>query len=529
MNRTFKAAVVALILLVGFAGSAAAGPVEDGVAAAKRGDDATALRLFRRLADQGDAAAQYYLGIMYANGRGLPRDYATAIAWYRKAADQDYDLAQVLLGAMYASGRGVERSDAQAFRWFHKAADLGNARAQAMLGTAYEGGLGVLQDYAEAIRWYRRAADQGEASAQFGLGEMYVLGRGTPQNYAEALKWLRKAADQGAAGAQFRLGDMYDKGLGMPSQDAVAAAWYRKAADQGHTRAQVGLGLMYGVGAGVPQSFVQAYVWLALAATRSKELDSKNRNEAIKFRDTLVPAMTRWELAEAQKRVAEWRPKVAATRPLFADKKPESVASSGTGFFVTADGKTLTNAHVVRGCREVSVIAEGRSHPAKVLARDERNDLALVATDLHPAHVVNWRLQIRQGEDIVVYGFPLTGALASGGNVTTGNVTALAGLADDSRFLQISAPVQPGNSGGPLLDRNGTVVGIIVSKLNALSVASVTGDIPQNVNFAIKASVAAAFLDAQRVAHAESAGDGALSTPDIAERAQLFTVKVFCR
>jgi S1-C subfamily serine protease len=127
-----------------------------------------------------------------------------------------------------------------------------------------------------------------------------------------------------------------------------------------------------------------------------------------------------------------------------------------------------------------------------------------------------------------VYGFPLTGALAAGGNFTTGNVTALAGLADDSRFLQISAPVQPGNSGGPLLDRNGTVVGIVVAKLNALEIASATGDIPQNVNFAIKASVAAAFLDAQSVAHAENAGVGALSTPDIAERAKSFTVQVVC-
>jgi S1-C subfamily serine protease len=105
----------------------------------------------------------------------------------------------------------------------------------------------------------------------------------------------------------------------------------------------------------------------------------------------------------------------------------------------------------------------------------------------------------------------------------------LAGLADDSRYLQVSAPVQPGNSGGPVLDRNGTVVGVIVSKLNALSVASVTGDIPQNVNFAIKASVAAAFLDAQGIAHADNGGDATLSTPDIADRARSFTVRVLCR
>ena len=251
--------------------------------------------------------------------------------------------------------------------------------------------------------------------------------------------------------------------------------------------------------------------------------------------------MTTQQLTEAQRRAAEWRPKITYVAPVRAAspeqsakppvtaKKPESGPSSGTGFFVTPDGKAVTNAHVVRGCREISVVEDGQSRPAKVLARDEKNDLALLSTDAHPARAADWRLRVRQGEDIVVYGFPLTGALASGGNVTTGIVTALAGLADDSRYLQVSAPVQPGNSGGPVLDRNGTVVGVIVSKLNALSVASVTGDIPQNVNFAIKASVAAAFLDAQGIAHADNAGDTTLSTPDIADRARSFTIRVLCR
>jgi serine protease Do len=118
--------------------------------------------------------------------------------------------------------------------------------------------------------------------------------------------------------------------------------------------------------------------------------------------------------------------------------------------------------------------------------------------------------------------------LASTGNVATGNITALAGIADDSRFFQISAPVQPGNSGGPLLDRNGAVVGVVVAKLNALRIAAATGDIPQNINFAIKGSVVASFLDAQRVSYAESSNAGALSTPDIAERAKMFTVHVTC-
>jgi serine protease Do len=285
----------------------------------------------------------------------------------------------------------------------------------------------------------------------------------------------------------------------------------------------------------VSQDYVQALAWLHLAIAGFAESETESRNVAIRNRDIVAAEMTPSQRAEAQKRVAEWRSRMANVSPerfnrtSTAPKKLESVGRFGTGFLVSKEGKALTNAHVVRGCREISVSKDGQRYAAKVLARDERNDLALLATDLRTAQAVNWRLGVRQGEEIAVYGFPLTGALASSGNVTTGIVSALAGFADDSRFLQISAPVQPGNSGGPLLDRNGTVVGIIVSKLTALRVASVTGDIPQNVNFAIKASVAAAFLDAQRVVHVEIRRDGSLSTPDIADRARSFTVKVLCR
>ena len=100
---------------------------------------------------------------------------------------------------------------------------------------------------------------------------------------------------------------------------------------------------------------------------------------------------------------------------------------------------------------------------------------------------------------VVAVGFPLPGLLASEANVTTGIVSALAGIGDDTRFLQMTVPVQPGNSGGPLLDLEGRVVGVVVGKLDAVKVASVTGDIPQNVNFAIKAGVLRSFLDASAV------------------------------
>ena len=107
MNRTFKAAVAALIFAVGFAGSAAAGPFEEMPRAAyEKGDYATALRLLRPFAEQGDAGAQYNLGLMYDKGQGVPQDYATAVSWYRKAAEQGDAEAQFNLGLMYAQRPG---------------------------------------------------------------------------------------------------------------------------------------------------------------------------------------------------------------------------------------------------------------------------------------------------------------------------------------------------------------------------------------------------------------------------------------
>jgi S1-C subfamily serine protease len=128
----------------------------------------------------------------------------------------------------------------------------------------------------------------------------------------------------------------------------------------------------------------------------------------------------------------------------------------------------------------------------------------------------------------VVYGFPLGGLLSEGGNVVTGNITALAGLGNDSRHFQISAPVQPGNSGGPVLDRNGLVVAVVVAKLNAVLEANRIGDIPQNVNFAIKANVAMNFLDGTGLSYTRTDPNEPLDTPTIADMARGFTFLVEC-
>jgi hypothetical protein len=129
---------------------------------------------------------------------------------------------------------------------------------------------------------------------------------------------------------------------------------------------------------------------------------------------------------------------------------------------------------------------------------------------------------------IVALGYPLSGVLAADANVSVGNVSALAGVADDTRYLQISAPVQPGNSGGPLLDASGHLVGIVTSKLDAMRVARFTGDIPQNVNFALKAEVARTFLDSKGIAYQTAHSDRQLSPADVSGVVRPFTAHDEC-
>jgi S1-C subfamily serine protease len=170
--------------------------------------------------------------------------------------------------------------------------------------------------------------------------------------------------------------------------------------------------------------------------------------------------------------------------------------SSGTGF-VVARNRLLTNHHVAEGCAEMRArTAGGEDLRATVTATDRERDLALLTVQGEPGPVLKFRAgpEVRRGEGVVTYGFPLAGLLSSGPTLTTGEVSALAGLGDNPRQYQISAPVQPGNSGGPLLDMAGHIVGVVVSKLNAQRVAQRIGDIPQNVNFAVKGAEAIDFL-----------------------------------
>ena len=144
---------------------ALAGPLESGVAAQNGGDYATALRLLRPLAEQGNAIAQFNLGAMYELAQGVPQDYAEAAKWLRKSADQGIAAAQTSLGVMYQLGNGVQQDYAEALKWFRQAANQDYATGQKVLGNMYANGWGVQQDYATAYVWFSLAAAKGDEDA----------------------------------------------------------------------------------------------------------------------------------------------------------------------------------------------------------------------------------------------------------------------------------------------------------------------------------------------------------------------------
>lgn len=224
---------------------------------------------------------------------------------------------------------------------------------------------------------------------------------------------------------------------------------------------------------------------------------------------------------------------VAAKDTPNGPPKPGKTGSqTGTGFVISAAGHIITNHHVVDGCvGDIKGNLTGAA-PAvlRVVSSDPANDMALLQgpADSFKRFAKIRERSIRSGDPVTAIGYPLHGLLTSDFTVTTGIVSSLSGIKNDSRFLQISAAVQPGNSGGPLLDGSGQIVGMVAAKLNALALLRATGNIPENINFAIKTGAIRDFLDNSVVAYETAPAGAELKTSDIADAARAYTHLISC-
>lgn len=471
----------------------------------------------KKKAEAGDAQAQYNLGLIYNKGEGVTLD--------EEKGKEPWELDW--------SNRG-KKLQTKAVEWFQKAAVQGHAEAQFRLGMmCYYGYEGVPMDKAKAAEWWQKAAAQGIAGAQSMLGMMYYFGAGVAKDAVKAAEWYQKAAAQGDAYAQSMLGEIYRLGRGVPKDMAKAAEWYQKAAAQGIANAQYMLAGAYLFGEGVAKDEVRAYAWLNLAAAQSSE-----KSEAwMKKRDRVEAQLTPAQRAEGQRLASNWKKGDAliassnnASGFTSPDGKPTK-QGTGTAFAVSGEGHALTNHHVINGCTEVKI--SGREGIVKVITFDSVNDLALLQVPGKTKDVASLNPdlgKLRQGEDIIVFGYPLDFVLSSGGNLTPGTISALTGLGNNTNQIQITAPIQPGSSGSPVMDKKGNVVGVVSMKLSDSKMAKVTGSVGQNVNFAVNGQTVKAFLDANKVPYKTGGGFFSLekSNADIAEEASKWTVLVEC-
>jgi TPR repeat protein len=467
----------------------------------------------RKAADQGSLFAKDALGLMYENGGpNFPKDLVEAIKWYRMAAERGGEAGQEAaqrLADIYESGT----DSTEAIKWFREVAqrgyvtteflairekaEKGDPEAEWKLGRIYgenqtygHGSPGVPMNYDRSRKWYRKAAEQGFAQAQFALA-MDDL-----SDPNKGIIWLRKAAQNGVADAQYELGEAY---LGYSvfrtsvSKDPVEAVkWLSKAAEQGDAEAQGNLGDCYFRGQGTTEDYVLAYKWVNLAAAHGYTGEHLPLSNLERF-------MTPEQIAQGQQLARDFKPRKAlepgkvVSDNAVLDSNP---SESGTGFFITGDGYLVTCGHVVRDAAQIRLVTRTGIRSAKVVQVDAANDLALLKADgrFAPLPIAASRT-VALGGTVATVGFPDPGLQGFAPKLAKGEIASLSGARDDPRYFQISVPVQPGNSGGALVDEHGNVVGVVSAKLDASAALAASGALPENVNYAVKSSFLLSFLE----------------------------------
>lgn len=456
-------------------------------------DELKAREYIVKAQEGGSLRATHMLGTLYLNGNLVAKDETKGVDLVKKAAEQGYPPSQALYGVWLSRGQyGHEKNEPLAMTWFTQAAAQNDPLAMNWMGDAAEyGKAGIAQDYLVALDWYKKSGERQNTGSMISAGRIYALGRGVAADGNEALRWFKRALVLGNLNAYIWIGAVYEFGRGgVTKSPSLAYAWY----------------------AALPTG---AAPDLVKPATESKERVGKTLS-ATEVEDALKVSKNLLSQAQVGELVA------AASRPSAAPISKKGV--SGSGVLVSRRGDVLTNEHVIQGCDKVRVQPSGLD--AKVIAKDSKNDLALLKMEGHVSVPVRLRTGkgIRLGDELVAIGYPLRGLLSSGPIVTTGIVNALSGVNDDTSGFQMSATVQPGSSGGPIVDNSGALVGLVKARLLP------SGPIAaQNVNFGINLATVSSFLDAHAVeVSTQAINTKGISIADVAAQVQKSTVGVEC-
>ena len=490
-----------------------------------------AVEWYRVAANAGSVRSQFKLGYLFSSGEGVAVDGEEAARYYKMAAANGDSTAAHNLGWLYAYSGLVTKDDVEATNWYRKAAELDDLDAMAQLGKRIAEGLGALENDQEAVRWLTKAAEAGQKFAQYDLAIMLSNGDGVEPNFVAAYKWANLAGASGvdASSVKSWLVNRMTRDEVARAQN-LSASWKPTPLEDSEARGGTVPDLREGGDAQPDELTLEIQIGLKDLGflrgsadgiygpkTRSA-IEAFQRQQGVEVNGAVTPQLA----------VLVGRALQAAPRENGRWSDTEDAKSTGTGFVVSSFGHLVTNAHVVTACKKMT-LSNGKL--LTLQAYDPTSDLALLnSSSLEAISPLPLRFgnNLEVAEAVAVAGFPLSGLLSPELNVTLGNVSALSGPDGTRSLIQITAPVQPGNSGGPILDESGNVVGVVVSKLDAIAVATLTGDIPQNVNFGISLGELKSFLTKQKVQFATKPASTALKSAEVGKIARGSTFQIQC-
>jgi len=447
-------------------------------------------------AKKGNVSSQAILAHIFLTGeRGAPRSANNALEWAQKAAEQGNGQGSMVLYYIYNASDGVPpqlKNEHEAIKWLKVAADRNINRANVILGTLYLSGSDqVSADKAKAFSCYSKAARSGDLDATYFMGECYANSWGVAPDPQMAIRYLSLAADAKSnffykPVAQRKLAEAYKYGYGVPKNTQKAFEYFSRSAFLGDIASQFAIAYAYESGEGVVQNTSAALVWLYVCRANGGEVLPKTMSlfERSFDQSTLVTIRANAREIFEQIRANSNQDTTQTAGPANSS----GPRSNGSGVIVSSEGLIVTAAHVVEGSSRVEVVSSAGKRSATIVEIDPKNDLAVlrIGGSGYPAAPLTSSRDVKMGQAVFTIGFPNTDIQGASPKFTRGEISSVSGIRDEPTQWQISVPVQSGNSGSPLFDESGNVVGIVVSKLNALETAKTTGDLVQNVNYAVK-------------------------------------------
>jgi S1-C subfamily serine protease len=463
------------------------------------------------LSEQGDSLATAVLGVLCQKGlwTGLPdvpEDLLEAEKFYRKSHDSGCDFGTTSLGNLLLSEPQGKRIK-EGRNLLRDAGRRGSASALKVLMMGFfDGSTFKIEDPTDdLVSDLNMLASLGDLTALKTLYNICHCFTDSPKKYQNETRAFKILSALNARNAlpryylDYRLAQHYLMGWGVSKNYQLGFNLAHKSAMTGFVGSFDLLRWSYQEGRGVPKSSLHAYAWALLAAAENQP---KNSKEILgSFEQFLSPA----QIAEAQTLAQALNVKIKSSQSQgsSASNPSESAQSktttSGTGFFLSENGYIATNFHVVSGAKKILVRTANGEMGAVIVLADQINDVAVIKAPVigKPLPIGDASV-ITAGASVYTVGFPNPMVQGFEPKLTKGDINSATGLKDDPRMFQISVPVQPGNSGGPLLNERGAVIGIITAQLNSLNALITSGALPQNVNYALKVNYLKPLIESNK-------------------------------